>query len=89
MVLSQSLRYVSLSLDAEGEEVRWQVTICIKLDFIVKSIRDSPRPSQTQGVPPELSTQTLAASATESAASATDLIHSVASRRQTCHNKGC
>ena len=49
---SQSIKHVSLSLDAGGEEVRWDVTVCIKLDFIVKSIRDSPRPSKTQGVPP-------------------------------------
>ena len=48
----QSIKNASLSLDAEGEEVRWDVTVCIKLDFIVKSIRDSPRPSKTQGVPP-------------------------------------
>ena len=50
---SQSIKNASLSLDAEGDEVRWDVTICIKLDFIVKSIRDSPRPSKTQGVPPK------------------------------------
>ena len=48
----QSIKNASLSLDAEGDEVRWDVTVCIKLDFIVKSIRDSPRPSKTQGVPP-------------------------------------
>ena len=48
----QSIENASLSLHAEGEEVRWDATICIKLDFIVKSIRDSPRPSKTQGVPP-------------------------------------
>ena len=48
----QSIKHASLSLDAEGEEVCWDVTICIKLDCIVKSIRDSPRPSKTQGVPP-------------------------------------
>ena len=48
----QSIKNASLSLDAEDEEVRWDVTVCIKLDFIVKSIRDSPRPSKTQGVPP-------------------------------------
>ena len=47
----QSIKNASLSLDAEGEEVRWDVTVCIKLDFIVKSIRDSPRPPKTQGVP--------------------------------------
>ena len=46
----QSIKNASLSLEAE--EVRWDVTVCIKLDFIVKSIRDSPRPSKTQGVPP-------------------------------------
>ena len=48
----QSIKNASLSLDVEGDEVRWDVTVCIKLDFIVKSIRDSPRPWQTQGVPP-------------------------------------
>ena len=48
----QSIKNASLSLDAEGEEGRWEVTVCIKLSFIVKSIRDSPRPSKTQGVPP-------------------------------------
>ena len=48
----QSIKKASLSLDAEGEEVRWDVTVCIKFDFILKSIRDSPRPSKTQGVPP-------------------------------------
>ena len=48
----RSIKNASLSLDAEDEEVRWDVTVCIKLDFIVKSIRDSPRPSKTQGVPP-------------------------------------
>ena len=49
----QSIKYASLSLDAEGEEVRWDVTVYIKLDLIVKTIRDSPRPSKTQGVPPQ------------------------------------
>ena len=48
----QSIKNASLRLDAKGDEVRWNVTVCIKLDFIVKSIRDSPRPSKTQGVPP-------------------------------------
>ena len=48
----QPIKNASLSLYAEDEEVRWDVTVCIKLDFIVKSIRDSPRPSKTQGVPP-------------------------------------
>ena len=48
----QSIKNASLSLEAEGEEGRWEVTVCIKLSFIVKSIRDSPRPSKTQGVPP-------------------------------------
>ena len=49
----QSIKNASLSLDAEGEEVRWNVTVRIKLDIILKSIRDSPRPSKTQGVPPK------------------------------------
>jgi hypothetical protein len=49
---NRSIKNASLSLDTEGEEVRWDVTVCIKLDFIVKSVRDSPRPSKTQGVPP-------------------------------------
>ena len=48
----QLIKNASLSLDAEGEEVRWDVTVRIELDFIAKSIRDSPRPSKTQGVPP-------------------------------------
>ena len=49
-----SIKYASLSLDAEGEEVRWDATVYIKLDFIVKSIGDSPRPSQSpQSVPPQ------------------------------------
>ena len=48
----QSIKNASLRLEAEGEEGRWDVTVCIKLDILVKSIRDSPRPSKTQGVPP-------------------------------------
>ena len=48
----QSIKNASLSLDAETEVIRWDVTICIKRDFILKSIRASPRPSKTQGVPP-------------------------------------
>ena len=49
----RSIKNASLSLDAEDEEVRWDVNVCIKIDFIVKSIRDSPRPSKTQSVPPK------------------------------------
>ena len=48
----QSVKNTSLRLDAQDEEVRWDVPVCSKLDIIVKSIRDSPRPSKTQGVPP-------------------------------------
>ena len=48
----QSIKNASLSLDAKGEDARWDVTTCTKLDFTVKSIRDLPRSSKTQGVPP-------------------------------------